>query len=69
MNSTTMTIRMMSRMLGRVPTGICASLDRDMDGMPDEFTIPNCPISLLIMTMMVMGFHLDDLEPSMTRWG
>ena len=34
--------------LDAFPLEICASLDRDMDGMPDEFTIPNCPTSLVV---------------------
>lgn len=29
------------------PLEICASSDRDMDGMPDQFTVPGCPTSLL----------------------
>ena len=34
--------------LDAFPLEICASLDRDLDGMPDEFTIPNCPTSLVL---------------------
>ena len=34
--------------LDAFPLEICASLDRDLDGMPDEFMIPNCPTSLVL---------------------
>ena len=34
--------------LDAFPLEICASLDRDLDGKPDQFTIPNCPTSLVL---------------------
>ena len=39
--------------LDAFPLEICASLDRDLDGMPDEFTIPNCPTSLCSTTTTI----------------
>jgi len=34
--------------LDAFPLEICASSDRDMDGMPDQLTVPGCPTSLLV---------------------
>ena len=34
--------------LDAFPLEICASLDRDLDGMPNQLTVPGCPTSLLV---------------------